>query len=614
MVYYQHGTGKRLLNILNKPKVRIAAISTQCGFSLHFLMPVVAIIGVAIVGTVLIHASRAASTPYSGTCTTTIISTSTKVTTTKYKTCIEQAQDLLDGIQFRNYKSYRTATSHVSGTFAYGSEYYLTINGAFSSAMASAVKVLPGNGSRNSLTNSTNGTWQIVCSDAEAAGLATGGAAANSKLSFNTKVAGEYANNTNAAFFKDVCGSVPSSGSGSTTGEGSDGVLAATPPMGYNDWYTYGANITEQDILTQAKALVSTGLSKLGYNYVVIDDGWQAPERAANGSLQANSTTFPHGIAWLASQVHVLGLKLGIYEAYGPGTCTDGGALPGSFDHYQQDADTFASWGIDFVKFDNCVQPPAAENDPTTLFPEMGTALQASGRSMVYSQELPVLVSNNIDPQFTPYSASNATQFTSDVAISAKTSNMWRVAPDFQPTVGDATYGNGSVQLMKHMDNDLPLYTYAGPGHWNDLDMILAGNSAFDTSLSQGTTQMSIWAELASPLFISTDLTKVPATTLSTLTNKAVIAIDQSGAQGRLDDTVKNAVDVIAKPYPGGGYAVLLVNTTDTNQTVSFPVNVTGETAGSSTFTNVWSDAVAKATTTFTQSLAAYSTVLYRVQ
>lgn len=234
-------------------------------------------------------------------------------------------------------------------------------------------------------------------------------------------------------------------------------VLAATPPMGFNDWYVYRASVTEQDMLTQAKALISTGLSKLGYNYVVIDDGWQASTRAADGSLQANSTTFPHGIAWLASQIHALGLKLGIYEAYGPGTCTNSGALPGSFGHYQQDANTFASWGVDFLKFDNCAHPPAAEDTPTTLFPQMGAALKATGRPVVYNQELPVLASNEVDPQFTPYSDSNAQQFATDVAISAQTSNMWRIAPDLQPTAGDAAYGNGDIQLMKHMDRTFAL-------------------------------------------------------------------------------------------------------------------------------------------------------------
>jgi len=411
-----------------------------------------------------------------------------------------------------------------------------------------------------------------------------------------------------------IGGSAVKFGAGSSSCTGTSPIVAATPPMGFNDWYVYRGSVTEQDMLTQAKALISTGLSKLGYNYVVIDDGWQASTRASDGSLQANPTTFPHGIAWLASQIHALGLKLGIYEAYGPGTCINSGALPGSFGHYQQDANTFASWGIDFVKFDNCAHPPAAQDTPTTLFPQMGAALKATGRPMVYSQELPVLVSNEIDPQFTPYSASNAQQFANYVAISATTSNMWRIAPDLQPTAGDATYGDGDIQLMKHMDNDLPLGKYAGPGHWNDLDMILAGNTAYDSSLSQADTQMNIWAELASPLFISTDLTKISATTLSILNNKAVIAVDQSGQQGHLVETLKNAVDLITKPYPGGGYAVLLVNTTDTNQSVNFPVSDTGETAKTSTFTNLWSNAVTSATATFTLSIGAYQTVLYRVQ
>ena len=194
------------------------------GFTLHFLMPIIAIVGVAIVGTVLIHASRAASSPYSGTCTGTVISTSTKVTTTKYKDCILQSQELMDAIEREDYKSYRTAVKVVPDTFVSGSEHYLTMNGVYSTATAYAVKALPGNGSKNELTNGTSGTWQTLCTDAAAAGLATGGKAATYVLSINTKVTGEYSKYTNADNFKSTCGTTTSGGTG-----GSSTTAGATP-------------------------------------------------------------------------------------------------------------------------------------------------------------------------------------------------------------------------------------------------------------------------------------------------------------------------------------------------------------------------------------------------
>lgn len=191
------------------------------GFSLHFLAPILAVVGVMTIGLTLIDTSRAASNPYTGICTKTIITTTTKVTTTKYKDCILEAQELLDGIQSQNYKSYRTATEHVPYTFTSGNEYYLTINGAYSTATAYAVEHLPGNGTQNELTNGvTNGTWQILCGDAESSGLASNGAAALKKLNFNTSITGEYSLYTYSNTFQAACGSIPttgSTGSGTTT-------------------------------------------------------------------------------------------------------------------------------------------------------------------------------------------------------------------------------------------------------------------------------------------------------------------------------------------------------------------------------------------------------------
>ncbi len=302
--------------------------------------------------------------------------------------------------------------------------------------------------------------------------------------------------------------------------------------MGWNDWYQDRCAVTEAEILASARALVSTGLARDGYDTVVIDDCWMAPQRSASGALVPDAATFPDGIAYVARQVHRLGLKLGIYESAGTATCS---GRPGSYGHYTQDADTFASWGVDFVKLDSCHLPSGAS--PVTLFNQFGTALSAADPGIVYSQELPV----------TAASAPGSLTFTGLIAASSVTSNMWRVAPDEKPSIAPG------VSITRHLEADLPLSSYASRGHWNDLDMLLAGSSAFGYSLSAQENQADVWAMESSPMIASGDLTSAAAVTV--LGNKNVIAIDQEGIQGKLMAT-EGSVDVISKPG-----SVMLVNT-----------------------------------------------------
>lgn len=316
---------------------------------------------------------------------------------------------------------------------------------------------------------------------------------------------------------------------------------AARPPMGWNDWYEDRCAVTESDILTSARRLISTGLADDGYNTVVIDDCGMASARSAVGALVADPATFPDGIPYIARRVHSLGLKLGIYESAGTATCA---GRPGSYGHYTEDADTFASWGVDFVKLDYCHLPGGA--NPTTLFNQFGTALSKAEPSIVYSQELPVHAA----------SAPASSAFTSLIADSAATSNMWRIAPDEKPAVA------AGVSITRHLEADLPLYSYASPGHWNDLDMLVAGSSAFRYSLSEQENQADVWAMESSPLIASGDLTS--AASLTVLGNKKVVDIDQEGVQGRLIET-EGSVDVVGKPG-----SVMLVNTSSARADVHF--------------------------------------------
>jgi alpha-galactosidase len=372
--------------------------------------------------------------------------------------------------------------------------------------------------------------------------------------------------------------------------------LALTPPMGWNDWYQYGCGVTQAEVLANAKALVSSGLAKLGYKYVNLDDCWMAPQRTADGQLQADPTTFPNGIAWLASQLHAMKLKLGLYESFGVATCQ---GRPGSYGHYQQDADTFASWGVDFLKFDYCGVPAGTTSASLQAdYEQMSQALVATGHHIVFSEELPV-AAGDADPDnanYLPY-----------VALSSKIANMWRVAPD-ETTDFDST-------VFGHLANDLPLASYAHPGTWNDLDMLMAGNTSYNWTVQQEETQMSIWAEMASPLLDSSDLTSMSAATKQILGNKAVIAVDQDrlGKQGQLA-AHQGSVDVVAKPLADGDVAVLLANTGSAAQQVAANAAAVGlPRADAYSVRDLWAGSTRETAGTITETVPAESAMLLRV-
>ncbi|MHB1594888.1 MAG: NPCBM/NEW2 domain-containing protein [Streptosporangiaceae bacterium] len=371
---------------------------------------------------------------------------------------------------------------------------------------------------------------------------------------------------------------------------------ALTPPMGWNDWYQYRCGITENEVLANAHALVSSGLAQLGYNYVNLDDCWMARTRAADGQLQASPTRFPHGIAWLAAQIHAMGLKLGVYESFGDTTCQ---GRPGSYGHYQQDANTFANWGVDFLKFDYCGVPPGTTSASLQAdYTQMSQDLKATGRPIVFSEELPIAAgdANPSNPNYLPY-----------VSLSSQISNMWRVAPDENTNFATTVFG--------HLADDLPLAKYAHPGAWNDLDMLMAGSSTFNWTLQQQRTQMSIWAELASPLLVSSDLTTMSAATRQLLGNKAVIAVDQDplGRQGQLVAR-QNGVDVVAKPLAGGDVAVLLANTTSVPQQITTTAQAVGlPFADAYAVRDLWANTTRESAGTIGATVPAYSALLYRV-
>jgi alpha-galactosidase len=300
--------------------------------------------------------------------------------------------------------------------------------------------------------------------------------------------------------------------------------LAKTPPMGWNSWNKFAAKIDDATIRAETDALVASGMKAAGYQYINIDEGWEGARDAA-GNLMPNKN-FPDMKA-LAAYVHSKGLKIGIYSSPGPKAC---GGFEGSYGHEEQDAKLFASWDMDYLKYDWCTAGTVYERSqyPEALH-KMSVALAHTGRPIVYSIHGRGAVWD--------YSA-------------AEGANLWRTTGDIKDTyarmlaIGFAQQG---------------LEGFAGPGHWNDPDMLEVGNGGMKDN--EYRMHMSLWCLLAAPLMAGNDLIKMTPETLAILTNPEVIAVDQdsAGIQGRLIYQ-QGAIAVMMKPRADGSKAVGLFN------------------------------------------------------
>ena len=364
--------------------------------------------------------------------------------------------------------------------------------------------------------------------------------------------------------------------------------LALTPPMGWNDWNAYGCNVSEQLVEQTALAMHNNGLQAAGYQYVNIDDCWMSSSRDASGNLVANPAKFPDGIAAVASYVHSLGLKLGIYEDAGTATCA---GYPGSYGHEQQDADLFASWGVDYLKYDWCNVPfssfPGQSHQQVaqTLYTRMRNALTATGRPIVFS------MCNGWDSSVQPWT------------WAGPVANLWRTSTDIQPNFSS---------MLNNFHTTVGLAFFAGPGAWNDPDMLEIGNGM---SATEDQSEFSLWAELAAPLIEGSNLLNASSTTLSILTNKAVIAVDQDplGKQGT-EVSSAGGLDVLAKPLANGDVSVALFNETGSTATISTTAAAIGKTGASSyTLTNLWTGGTATTSGAISASVPAHGTVMFRV-
>jgi alpha-galactosidase len=359
-------------------------------------------------------------------------------------------------------------------------------------------------------------------------------------------------------------------GGGSGGSAGSSGILAETPPMGWNSWNAFDCNINEAKIKSAADALVSSGMKDAGYQYVCVDDCWMNGRDSA-GNIQVDTTKFPSGMAALASYVHGKGLKFGIYSAPNTGTCQGLYGSPakptvyvGSLGHEQADAKSYASWGVDYLKYDDC-------GGPLSGFAPMRDALRATGRPIVYS--------------INPYNGSTCDPtgaHTSTCGLDLPSiANMWRISADIKATWGDIT---------RIIDTDAPLSPYAGAGHWNDPDMLEVGNSGL--SDTEGQTHFSMWAIFAAPLIAGNDLGSMSATTKATLTNSEVIAVDQDplGQQGKLAASPGTNLQVWSKPLSGTNVrAVALLNRGTGTASITVQWSALGIPTGAATVRDLWS-------------------------
>jgi len=315
--------------------------------------------------------------------------------------------------------------------------------------------------------------------------------------------------------------------------------LASTPPMGWNSWNAFQLAIDEGKLRAAADFIADSGMKDVGYQYVVVDAGWKAKVRDAEGNLVADPTKFPSGMKSLADYVHARGLKLGIYTDVGSEDCVSGG--PGSEGHEEIDARTFAQWGIDYVKEDWCHSEGL---DAKTAYGKMSRAIQATGRAMVFS--LCEWGDNH------PW------------VWAASVGNLWRTTGDGKDCwdCGGKTaakrggYPRGWTRIL---DAQVGLEKFAGPGHWNDPDLLLVGLPGL--TIGEARAHFSLWAILAAPLIVSCDLTKMAPGIADTLRNKEVIAIDQDslGVQGtRVSPPGEHEVWV--RHLFDGGKAVVLFN------------------------------------------------------
>ncbi|MEO0293245.1 MAG: glycoside hydrolase family 27 protein [candidate division WOR-3 bacterium] len=311
-----------------------------------------------------------------------------------------------------------------------------------------------------------------------------------------------------------------------------DDGLARTPPMGWNSWNSFQTNVNEEVIKEIVDAMIRTGMRDAGYEYIIIDDGWEAMERDKEGKIVPDPKKFPKGMKALGDYIHSKGFKFGIHNDAGTRTCA---GYPGGRGHEFLDAKTYASWGVDYLKYDWCNTGSANAEE---TYKTMRDALKATGRPIIFS--------------ICEWGSNKPWLWGKDVG------HLWRTTGDIMNCYD--CQGVYSLGWKVILDEQVGLEKYAGPGHWNDPDMLVVGMEGL--SLAESRSHFSLWCILAAPLIASNDIRNMSEEIRQILTNKEVIAIDQDslGKQGYkiMDHPGK---EIWVKELSGGAWAVCFHNT-----------------------------------------------------
>ena len=335
-----------------------------------------------------------------------------------------------------------------------------------------------------------------------------------------------------------------------SSGSNPSNYLAASPPMGWNSWNVFGKDLHENTIKETVDSIVSTGLKDVGFEYVVLDDFWHGGRDTLTGKLYPDPERFPSGMKHLADYIHDKGLKFGIYSDAGTKTC---GGMPGSYGYEEQDAQTFAEWGVDFLKYDYCYCPDfvSANNDyqmAIRRYKAMGDALNATGHPIMFS--------------ICEWGPRSPWLWGKEVG-----GHMWRVSYDVADIWDIPNNEQSPIGILTSIDAMANLSRFSGPGGWNDPDMLVIGlnNTGYikggGCSEIEYRTQMNMWCILSAPLMIGCDVRNMDESTKNILLNKDIIGIDQDPLGKQALRIYRSAgLEVWKKPLTGDRVAIAILN------------------------------------------------------
>ncbi|MCX4695792.1 ricin-type beta-trefoil lectin domain protein [Streptomyces sp. NBC_01408] len=392
----------------------------------------------------------------------------------------------------------------------------------------------------------------------------------------------------------------------------SDTPLALTPPMGWNNWAHYMCDIDESKVIANADALVSTGLAAKGYDTVTVDDCWMTKSRDAQGNLVVDTQKFPRGMAWLGEYLHSKGLKFGIYEDAGSLTCEkypgSGAPQGGGADHYAQDARQFASWKVDYVKMDGCnlwvPEGKTKEQAYRDAYNAVAGALRASGRDMVLSASAPAYFQQG---------EWGSPDWHKVLGWVGETGQLWREGRDIKVYNPASPAASRWSSVMGNYGYNRWLGRYASPGNWNDPDFLIAGAPGLTAAESR--SQVALWAMMAAPFILSSDVSALTPAGLAALGNTDLIALDQDpmGRQGTVVSS--NATfEILVRPLANGDRAVAVLNRSARDRDIAVPLEEFGlHGCTSAEAKNLWTGERREVSDTLTGKVAAHDTGVWRL-